>query len=310
MKLDRTTPSALRVKAHEAILASKLCACVYRAGDQRPPERNTAFRTALRLFCTPAPAEEDFVHAELAATSPEQLYAFAVTSGGTLFLCFRGTSNVSDGIADIDLLPRAEVGGGSVHSGFAGRADTVSADYIVDVADRLSLRGGIPTVRRIVVCGHSLGGAISGIVALRVKNRLTALGRREQRDDGLVAASGVVCCAFASPLFGDDKVRSYIDTHGWTADFVNYIDERDLVPAALRLHDLYLAATNTASGVAGSFFSSIEKLAVGKVRVGCVVRGLVASPLTLTLGSTTVVWRVSDHHQRPQGRMGWRDGLR
>ena len=148
MKLDRTTPSALRVKAHEAILASKLCACVYRAGDQRPPERNTAFRTALRLFCTPAPTEEDFVHAELAATSPEQLYAFAVTSGGTLFLCFRGTSNVSDGIADIESLEvetagrldglrslvdqRVEVLSGAVDAVRASGQDQTSAQRALD----------------------------------------------------------------------------------------------------------------------------------------------------------------------------------
>ena len=83
-----------------------------------------------------------------------------VVSKDTLFVAFKGTESFDDWIDNAKI--EKECNGrfcGSFHSGFHKRASIVCLEDIKKVAD-------VYAVEKIVMCGHSLGGAVSSIVYL------------------------------------------------------------------------------------------------------------------------------------------------
>ena len=250
------------VTSAEIIVAGKLCSSVYGAGDD-VTTRHHKFKNAFGQMFKHVPtvseeSREEFIQVELAAESVSQLYAIGVTTTGTLYVGCRGTDNMSDLLADVNLLPCAEINGGRLHSGFSARAQALAPEAVLAMADDAA-RVLATNIQRVVFCGHSLGGAVASIAALRLKVQLAASGRTRaaigpavacrkglQADHTLVADE-VVCCAFAAPLFGDDKIRQFVEDKHWSNAFVNIIVKGDLVPAVLRLHDTLALAGKTAT---------------------------------------------------------------
>jgi hypothetical protein len=72
----------------------------------------------------------------------------------------RGSSDISDAFADLNFLHRDMNlhSPGAAHAGFLDRAKTIPLEYF----RRLLVRG-----EKVVLAGHSLGGAVASLLALR-----------------------------------------------------------------------------------------------------------------------------------------------
>ena len=86
-----------------------------------------------------------------------------------IIIAFRGTQNVFDVLSDISCAPGQLEGvkNGNVHFGFAQVANQIDVDAIIALA----------ADHDIVLTGHSMGGAVAILVALRVIARLEVIGR-------------------------------------------------------------------------------------------------------------------------------------
>jgi hypothetical protein len=82
----------------------------------------------------------------------------SLTDGHYVIAC-RGTTDISDALADLNFIHRTmTLIPGAAHSGFLDRAKTIPLEYF----RRLLIRG-----ERVVLTGHSLGGAVASLLALR-----------------------------------------------------------------------------------------------------------------------------------------------
>ena len=171
---------------------------------------------------------------------------------GAVFVACAGTQDARDLVtdasvraADLELAAEAKTAlGGSrrarlfAHGGFASRARSLRAQ-IRALFRNAVIRDG----KRLVLCGHSLGGAVAALAMLGLlldieddaegaegverngkKNARRALAAR-------FAADGVLCCVgFAAPPPGDEATRLYAEKMGWTRAFVNICSREDFVP--------------------------------------------------------------------------------
>ena len=80
--------------------------------------------------------------------------------------------------------------------------------------------------RSLVICGHSLGGAISSIVATEI------LIEREKRPKEQFPGE-VINITFGSPLFGDDTARRFLEEKNFSAKMFHFVAELDPVPSLL-----------------------------------------------------------------------------
>lgn len=78
-----------------------------------------------------------------------------------VFVAFRGTKNLKDVASDMRIDRHAAKFGGYFHKGFYDRADSFAS------SDQSPLPGLLATKKRIIFCGHSLGGAVAHIVLFR-----------------------------------------------------------------------------------------------------------------------------------------------
>ena len=173
---------------------------------------------------------------------------------GAVFVACAGTQDARDLVtdasvraADLELAPpeaRTALGRSRrarlfAHGGFASRARSLRAQ-IRALFRNAVIRDG----KRLVLCGHSLGGAVAALAMLgllldieddaegaegverngKKKNARRALAAR-------FAADGVLCCVgFAAPPPGDEATRLYAEKMGWTRAFVNICSREDFVP--------------------------------------------------------------------------------
>lgn len=80
-------------------------------------------------------------------------------SHGHYVVACRGTTDMSDALADLNFIQRTmTLVPGAAHSGFLDRAKTIPLEYF----RRLLIRG-----ERLVLAGHSLGGAVASLLTLR-----------------------------------------------------------------------------------------------------------------------------------------------
>ena len=156
-----------------------------------------------------------------------------------LVVGFMGTSDARDAVADAYLLQEAVLwgegaggGGGhgdarplpdapAAHRGFLARARSVPADALAAAA---AARGA-----RLVLAGHSLGGAVAQLVALRLLQAGEAAGGGEDNH----AALDVTCVSFAAPALGNAALAAHVADRGWDGRFSNLTFADDLVPRML-----------------------------------------------------------------------------
>ena len=88
-----------------------------------------------------------------------------------------------------------------------------------------------------MVCGHSLGGAISSIVTTEI------LMERQKRSQELFTGE-VINVTFGSPLFGDDTARRFLEEKGFSEHMYHIVAENDPVPSLLSFAQSISAVKN------------------------------------------------------------------
>lgn len=166
-----------------------------------------------------------------------QSYVIAETEEA-LYVSFLGTKRPLDIMASLDMKGTTDdylqaLGPGAIaHKGYASRAAAVPVEQLWRLAN---VRG-----RRLVLCGHSMGGAVAQLCALRL---LTQLPEQLQ--------STVQAIGFATPPLGSASVAAAVVARGWDTNVKNYLLPEDWVPGALNLwkthaqHRLHLGRTTT-----------------------------------------------------------------
>lgn len=117
-----------------------------------------------------------------------------------VIIAFRGTQDVSDVISDVSCSPGQLEGVecGHAHWGFAQVANRIDVDAIIALA----------ADNDVVLTGHSMGGAVALLVALRVIARLEATGRSaasiwdDFREKGHTMPSSEACMHFGVVTLG------------------------------------------------------------------------------------------------------------
>ena len=207
---------------------------------------------------------------------------------GAVFVACAGTRDARDLVTDVsvrsaDLDLAAEAGTRrpgdrsrralAAHGGFASRARGLRAPVRALFRNAV-LRDG----KRLVLCGHSLGGAVAALAMLGLLLDIeNAEGRADDDADGapstgdasdenenenvktrkrkslarLLAADGVLACVgFAAPPPVDEATRAYAETRGWTRAFVNVCSREDFVPRLM-------LAPRAARGAESAYGSSV-----------------------------------------------------
>jgi len=180
-------------------------------------------------------------------------------AGDTLFASFIGTKQYKDLIADANILQgavfhedtsyatcnegstahscnqegskdnklhsvKAEVQKGrpkpAAHKGFLARAKGIPALELYRLAQKKN--------RRLVLCGHSLGGAVAVLATLTI---LRVLASSLSSKDG--DKFQVKCITFSQPPVGNAALRDYVHRKGWQHHFRTYCIPEDLVPRIL-----------------------------------------------------------------------------
>ncbi len=147
--------------------------------------------------------------------------------GGRVYVAFRGTRTKEDWKDNLrayqvegNVSCTAKAIRGKVHSGFLDRAAQFPVEKLL--SDE-SLRD-----REIVLCGHSLGGAIATIVAV-----MMMVDVEKKRKAGFGADRAVTCVTFGAPLVGDEDLRAFCDEHGISKNLFHFVSDGDPVPRVL-----------------------------------------------------------------------------
>ncbi|KAI5061369.1 hypothetical protein GOP47_0023874 [Adiantum capillus-veneris] len=157
-------------------------------------------------------SEEELQAAGFADCKQTLIVVRSLTGGHYIVAC-RGTMDVSDALVDLNIVHRTvSLGEGAAHAGFLDRAKSIPLDYF----RRLLVRN-----ERVVLAGHSLGGAVASLLTLRL---LEATGRwcHEQ----------VQCYTFGSPFFADYQLAKYINMR-YKRHFVHLVSRNDFVPKVM-----------------------------------------------------------------------------
>lgn len=143
----------------------------------------------------------------------------------TLYVAFLGTKRPLDIFSSLNMKGTAEFlpGLGDVHKGFVARAAAVPAEQLWRLA---AVRG-----KRLVFTGHSMGGAVAKLCALKLLTQLPATLHHT------VSAVG-----FATPPLGNAAVAAAVAERGWDARLKNIMLPEDWVPGALTLWKSKVAA--------------------------------------------------------------------
>ncbi|KAG0533023.1 hypothetical protein BDA96_04G156400 [Sorghum bicolor] len=179
-------------------------------------------------------------------------------AGDTLFATFIGTKQYKDIIADVNILQGTlfhedaaqdlapdvdpeqndtQKGEGNhgksyretskklrkskpaVHRGFLARANGIPALDLYNLAQKRN--------RKLVLCGHSLGGAVAALATLAI---LRVIATTPSKED---IRLHVKCITFSQPPVGNAALRDYVHKRGWQGYFKSYCIPEDLVPRIL-----------------------------------------------------------------------------
>ncbi|XP_047955012.1 uncharacterized protein LOC125201120 isoform X1 [Salvia hispanica] len=104
----------------------------------------------------------------------------------------------------------------AVHRGFMARAKGIPALELYRLAQKKK--------RKLVLCGHSLGGAVAVLATLAIL-RVIAVTSTDKIQ--------VKCITFSQPPVGNAALRDYVNGRGWHHYFKTYCIPEDLVPRIL-----------------------------------------------------------------------------
>ncbi|KAL2611034.1 hypothetical protein R1flu_022726 [Riccia fluitans] len=190
-------------------------------------------------------------------------HRYCLAEGGdTLFAAFSGTKHIKDYLTDVNIIQEAlfhedddfernadegEVTDGkapspavrkpsgvtkdlafrgrrgrrpSAHRGFLARSRYIPAEDIYRLAQKKNYK--------LVLCGHSLGGAVAVLATLAILRAFST--------SSVLKAGGTLqikCITFSQPPVGNPGLRDYVHRKGWQQHFRSYCIPEDLVPRLL-----------------------------------------------------------------------------
>ena len=198
---------------------------------------------------------------QLCRDSVDHRYLLAA-SEDALYVSFIGTKFLRDLVADLNVVqvPLREAGPPSdampvvprCHRGFLTRARAIPIVHLYAEARR--------TKRRLVLCGHSLGGAVAAVAALRLLLALRELPSSDpaRTRSGLTAADDAVdrrqlrVMCFAQPAIGDAALCALVQDNGWDRVFHTLDVPEDIIPRLLRPRVMAASKTIVAAAAGGS----------------------------------------------------------
>ncbi|KAL6899901.1 hypothetical protein ACP4OV_006559 [Aristida adscensionis] len=107
----------------------------------------------------------------------------------------------------------------AAHRGFMARAKGIPALELYNLAQKKN--------RKLVLCGHSLGGAVAALATLAILRVLASAPSKEHN------RLQVKCITFSQPPVGNAALRDYVHKRGWQDYFKSYCIPEDLVPRIL-----------------------------------------------------------------------------
>ncbi|XP_044419586.1 uncharacterized protein [Triticum aestivum] len=108
----------------------------------------------------------------------------------------------------------------AAHRGFLARAKGIPALELYKLAQKKN--------RKLVLCGHSLGGAVAALATLAIL-RVLSLPSPTKEANRLQ----VKCITFSQPPVGNAALRDYVHRRGWQYYFKSYCIPEDVVPRIL-----------------------------------------------------------------------------
>ena len=123
---------------------------------------------------------------------------FVATKDNTIYIVWRGSSSKKDfqNDASIDKVPFVEKGE-KVHIGFKSCWDSVKDETYKSLDIALKNLGQEHSIDNIVVCGHSLGAAISTLCAYEIYS--------------IYKSNKIICCTIGSPRVGNKVFKQNFD---------------------------------------------------------------------------------------------------
>lgn len=106
----------------------------------------------------------------------------------------------------------------AAHRGFMNRAKGIPALELYRLAQKKN--------RKLVLCGHSLGGAVAVLATLAILRVIAVSSKENERVQ-------VKCITFSQPPVGNASLRDYVNGKGWQHHFKTYCIPEDLVPRIL-----------------------------------------------------------------------------
>lgn len=108
----------------------------------------------------------------------------------------------------------------AAHRGFMSRAKGIPALELYKLAQKKK--------RKLVLCGHSLGGAVAVLSTLAILRVIAAASSSKEHE-----RVPVKCITFSQPPVGNAALRDYVNEKGWQQYFKTYCIPEDLVPRIL-----------------------------------------------------------------------------
>ncbi|XP_021720157.1 uncharacterized protein LOC110687822 [Chenopodium quinoa] len=108
----------------------------------------------------------------------------------------------------------------AAHRGFMSRAKGIPALELYRLAQKKK--------RKLVLCGHSLGGAVAALATLAILRAIAVSSPLKDNEKFQVR-----CITFSQPPVGNAALRDFVDRKGWHHYFKTYCIPEDLIPRFL-----------------------------------------------------------------------------
>ncbi|MBA0639604.1 hypothetical protein Goklo_022633 [Gossypium klotzschianum] len=134
----------------------------------------------------------------------------------------------------------------AAHRGFLARAKGIPALELYRLAQKKK--------RKLVLCGHSLGGAVAALATLAILRVIAESSSSKESEQ-----VHVKCITFSQPPVGNAALRDYVNRKGWQHYFKSYCIPEDLIPRILSpayFHHYNAQSSLMSSGVESTSLST------------------------------------------------------
>ncbi|XP_019626498.1 PREDICTED: uncharacterized protein LOC109471591 [Branchiostoma belcheri] len=218
----------------------------------------------------------DFERVSVSRYGPVRYLLAETRNREEVYVAFKGTSDFGDVMSDLSFWQEGagQSGdshnsgvGGKYHSGFMRLAFLIPAHRILEEYSN----------SRIVVCGHSLGGAVAHIVALNMMVHLRSQGQ---------PVDNVTSIAFGAPYFGNDGAQQFAEKHNLSPRLLTIVNEKDPVPYILRLAETVQCTGLTLLQKVRDFSAKARPIALSML--GILSTSGIVGPFALIAGATAL----------------------